>query len=105
VVVEQVDGAVLEAEKVSLRKELAQHNEAVKELKAALAEAKNEQVAAMATIFSTTANFFRGDGKSPGTRSLPSRRRKTPGRISVAWSSLGPAARQWLHGVIASPSY
>jgi hypothetical protein len=31
--------------------------------KAAVATAKLEMTAAMATFFSTTANFFRGDGK------------------------------------------
>jgi hypothetical protein len=65
VVAEQVDNTPLEADKASLREELARHNEAIKELKAAVAEAKQEQVAAMAVIFSTTANFLRGDGKVP----------------------------------------
>jgi hypothetical protein len=30
-----------------------------------MAAAKQEIVAAMATIFATTANFFRGEGKTP----------------------------------------
>jgi hypothetical protein len=40
VVAEQVDNTPLEADKALLREELARHNEAIKELKAAVAEAK-----------------------------------------------------------------
>ena len=92
VIAEQVDGTVLEAEKVSLRKELAQHNEAVKELKAALAEAKQEQVAAMATIFSTTANFFRGDGKSPWDKIVAEQTEKNP------WTNLRGVEQSGVRG-------
>jgi tetraacyldisaccharide-1-P 4'-kinase len=65
VVIKQVDTAVLETEKEPLREEVAEHTEAIKVLQAAVATAKQERVAAMATVFATTANFFRGDGKAP----------------------------------------
>jgi hypothetical protein len=65
VVLEQVDSTVLEEDKVPLREEVAKANATIKQMKANVAEAKQERAAVMATIFSTTANFLRGDGKSP----------------------------------------
>ena len=62
-VLEQIKNTVLEADKVPLREEVAKHNENIKGFRAAVAAAKLEMAAAMATIFSTTANFFRGDDK------------------------------------------
>jgi hypothetical protein len=73
-----VDNTPLEADKASLHEELARHNEVIKELKAAVAEAKQEQVAAMAAIFSTTANFLRGDGKVPWDRIVTEQTEKDP---------------------------
>jgi hypothetical protein len=62
-VLKQIENIVLEAYKVPLREEVAKHNKAIKKHKAAVAAAKQEITAGMATIFSTTANFFRGEGK------------------------------------------
>jgi Sec-independent protein translocase protein TatA len=62
-----------------LPEEAAKHSETIKEFKAAVAAAKQEQVAAMATIFSTTANFFRGDGKTRGTTLSMNKPRMTRG--------------------------
>ena len=57
VIVEQIENTVLEADKEPLREELDRHSEAHKQLKAAVAEAKNEQVEAMATIFATSVQY------------------------------------------------
>jgi seryl-tRNA synthetase len=80
VVLEQIENTVLESDKEPLCEEVAKHSEAIKEFKAAVAEAKQEQVAAMATIFSTTANFFRRDGKPRGTTLSTNKPRRTRGR-------------------------
>jgi hypothetical protein len=61
VVLEQIENTVLKADKVPLREEVAKYNEAIKGFKGAVvAAAKQEQVAAMTSFFSTTANFFQG---------------------------------------------
>jgi hypothetical protein len=65
VVLEQIDNTILEADKEPLREEAANHVEAIKALQTAVAAAKQERVTAMATVFATTSNFFRGDGKAP----------------------------------------
>ena len=78
VVEEQVDTAVLETEKEPLRQEVAQHNEAIKALQTAVATAKQERVAAMTTVFATTTNFFRGDGKAPWDRIVQEQTEKNP---------------------------
>jgi hypothetical protein len=62
VVLKQIENTVLKSDKEPLREEAARHSEAMKKHRAAVAAAKVEMAAAMATIFSTTANFFRGDG-------------------------------------------
>jgi hypothetical protein len=64
VALEQIENTVLESDKEPLHEEAARHSEAIKKHRAAVAAAKVELAAAMATIFSTTANFFRGDGKT-----------------------------------------
>ena len=78
VVLDQLENTVLEEDKVPLREEVAKHNEAIKKHKAAVAAAKQDQVAAMATIFSTTANFFRGDGKTPWDNIVHEQTEKDP---------------------------
>jgi hypothetical protein len=50
---------------VPLHEEVAKANEAIIKMKAKVAELKEERTAMMATIFLTTANFLRGDGKPP----------------------------------------
>jgi hypothetical protein len=78
VVLEHIENTVLESDKEPLREEAAKHNEAIKEFKAAVTAAKQDQLAAMATIFSTTANFFRGDGKTPWDNIVHERNKKDP---------------------------
>jgi hypothetical protein len=78
VVLEQIENTVLKADKVPLCEEVAKHNKAIKEFKAAVAAAKEEMTAAMATIFSTTANFFWGDGKTPWDNIVHEQTEKDP---------------------------
>ena len=78
VVLEQIENTVLETDKVPLREEAARHSEAIKKHKAAVAAAKVGMTAAMATIFSTTANFFRGDGKTPWDNIVHEQTEKDP---------------------------
>jgi hypothetical protein len=77
-VIEQVETVVLETKKEPLCQEVAQHNEAIKVLQAAVATAKQERVAAMTTVFATTTNFFRGDGKAPWDRIIHEQTEKNP---------------------------
>jgi hypothetical protein len=102
VVLEQIENTVLKSDKEPLCEEVAKPNEATKEFKAAVAAAKQDQVAAIATIFSTTANFFRGDGKTPWDNIVKPKR--TRGRTSVRRSSPGSKARQWQPGATATHS-
>ena len=92
VIVEQIENTVLRADKGPLREELDRHSEALKQLKVAVAEAKNEQVEAMATIFSTSANFFRGDGKSPWDKIVAEQTEKEP------WTNLHGMERSGVRG-------
>jgi hypothetical protein len=57
---------------------MARHGETMKTHRAAVAAAKVEMAAAMATIFSTTANFFRGDGKTPWDNIIHKQTEKDP---------------------------
>jgi seryl-tRNA synthetase len=90
VVLGQIENSDLESDKVPLREEVAKHNENIKGCRAAVAVAKEEVTAAMATIFSTTANFFRGDGKTPWDNIV---HEQTEKEISMGRSSPGSAAR------------
>ena len=74
----QIENTVLEADKVPLREEANKHTQNIKERKAAIAAARDEMTAAMATIFSTTANFFRGDGKTPWDNIVQKQTKKDP---------------------------
>jgi hypothetical protein len=78
VVLEQVENTVLEADKVLLRVEAAKHDEAIKVMQAAVDAAKQEKVESIATIFATTANFFRGDGKAPWDKIVHEQTEKDP---------------------------
>jgi hypothetical protein len=78
VVLERIENTMLEADKEPLREEAPKHSEAIKEFKAAVAAAKQEQVAAMATIFFTAANFFQGDGKTPWDNIVHKQTKKDP---------------------------
>jgi hypothetical protein len=93
VVLEQIENTVLEAD-----------NEAIKEFNAAVAAAKQDKVAAMATIFSTTANFFRGDSKTPWDNIVHEQTEKDPWTNLRGGSSPGSAARQWQPGTTATRS-
>jgi hypothetical protein len=78
VVLEQIENTVLETDKELLREEAARHSKAIKKHRAAVAAAKVEMPAAMATIFSTTANFFRGDSKTPWDNIVHGQTKKDP---------------------------
>jgi hypothetical protein len=69
---------VLESDKEPLCEEVAKHNQAIKGLKAPVPAAKQKQVAAMATIFSTTTNFFRGDDKTLWDKIVTKQTKKDP---------------------------
>jgi hypothetical protein len=92
VVLEQIENTVLESDKEPLREEAAKHSKAIKEFKAAVAAAKQEQVAAMATIFSTTASFFRGDGNTPWDNIVHEQTQKDP------WTNLRGEEQSGIHG-------
>jgi hypothetical protein len=62
---QQVEVCETEAEKEPLREELATLETEIKACKAAIAGAKSNQTATMASIFSTATNFLCGDGKTP----------------------------------------
>ena len=78
VVLEQIDNTILEADKEPLREEAANHVEAIKALQTEVAAAKQERVTAMATVFATTSNFFRGDGKAPWDKIVHEQTEKDP---------------------------
>jgi hypothetical protein len=102
VIAEQIENTVLEADKEPLREELDRHSDALKQLKAAVAEAKNEQVEAMATIFATSANFFRGDGKSPWDKIVTEQTEKEPWTNLRGVERSGVRGKKWLRGKTAS---
>jgi hypothetical protein len=90
VVLGQIENTVLESDKELLCEEAARHSEAIKKNKAAVAAAKQEIVAAMATIFSTMTNFFLGDGKTPWDKIFHEQTKKDPwtnlrGEEQSAW--------------------
>jgi hypothetical protein len=93
VVLGQIENSVLESDKVPLREEVAKHNENIKGCQAAVAAAKEEMTAAMATIFSTTANFFRGDGKTPWDNIVHEQTEKDPW-TNLRWGGAFRSPRQ-----------
>ena len=78
VIQEQITNTVLEADKVPLREELTKCVEGIKTLKSSVVEAKKDRSAVMATIFSTTANFLRGDGKTPWDKIVAEQTERDP---------------------------
>jgi hypothetical protein len=78
VVLEQVDNTLLETEKEPFHEEAAKHGEAIKVLQAAVTTAKQERAAAMATVFATTSNFFRGNGKAQWDKIVHEQTEKDP---------------------------
>jgi hypothetical protein len=62
VVLEQIENTVLEADKVPLHEEAAKHNEAIKEFKAAVAVAKQDQMAKPCGTTSSTNKLKRTRG-------------------------------------------
>jgi hypothetical protein len=66
VVLEQIENTVLKSDKELISEEVAKHSKAIKEFKAAVAAAKQEQVVVWPPSSPRRPiNFFRGDGKTP----------------------------------------
>jgi len=61
---EQLEGCVLEAEKVTLREEIVHLEQSVTDHKTLVEAAKAEVTSAMLAIFSTASNFMCGEGKA-----------------------------------------
>eukprot|EP00956_Cyclotella_meneghiniana_P038463 scaffold154747_cov38-Cyclotella_meneghiniana.AAC.3 len=57
--------AVTQQDKDKEKAAVKKSDKGIKQIKDAITAAEEEKSAAMATIFSTTGNFFRGDGKTP----------------------------------------
>eukprot|EP00956_Cyclotella_meneghiniana_P000447 scaffold520_cov28-Cyclotella_meneghiniana.AAC.1 len=62
---EALSAAVTAADKEKAKADVKKHAKNIKQFKDAITAAEEEKSAAMAKIFSTTGNFFRGDGKTP----------------------------------------
>ncbi len=92
VVLGQIENSVLESDRVPLHEEVAKHNKNIKVCRAAVAAAKEEMTAAMATIFSTTTNFFGGDGKTPWDNIVHEQTEKDP------WTNLRGEEQSGVHG-------
>jgi len=78
VVLKQIENTILKSDKEPLRVEMVRHGETIKTHRAAVVAAKVEMAASMAIIFSTTANFFRGDGKTPWDNIVHEQTEKDP---------------------------
>eukprot|EP00956_Cyclotella_meneghiniana_P003271 scaffold3976_cov45-Cyclotella_meneghiniana.AAC.1 len=57
--------AVTQQDKDKAKADVKKSAKSIKQIKDAITAAEEEKSSAMATIFSTTGNFFRGDGKTP----------------------------------------
>ena len=88
----EIDESALEADKAMFREQAASQGDDVKKLKAGVAEAKEEVTAAMAVIFSTTSNFFRGEGKTPWDKIVTEQTERDP------WTDLRGAEQSGVRG-------
>ena len=88
----ELEASVCEADKACFRDALNDSVDAIKKLKTELAAAKEECTAAMAIIFSTTSNFFRGDGKTPWDKIVSEQTERDP------WTNLRGVEQSGVRG-------